>query len=156
VFYPGPPSSDHSRRGFTLIEVMIVVLLIGVLATFVTPSYRRSMYRAQAAEVVGRVEAIAVGVKNYEADYQILPPGSGPSGSPPAWLAPHLTGNHFAGPAGITFQLTVPEGGGQPILLARAGSGPGDAQILLAAATMLGPAAFTMGGGESIGITLTN
>jgi prepilin-type N-terminal cleavage/methylation domain-containing protein len=144
------------RRGFTLIEVMIVVLLIGVLATFIMPNYRRSMYRAQAADVVGRVEAIAVGVKNYEADYQTLPPGSGPSGTPPAWLAPYLTGNHFAGPGGITFQLTVPEGGGQPTLLVRVGSGPGDSQILLAAATMLGPAGFVMGGGESIGVTLTN
>jgi prepilin-type N-terminal cleavage/methylation domain-containing protein len=46
-------------RGFTLIEVMLVVALIGVLATLAIPNFVRMAARAQKAElftVLGKVE----------------------------------------------------------------------------------------------------
>jgi general secretion pathway protein G len=143
------------RGGFTLIELLIVVLVIGVLATLLLPNYRKAVYKAQAADVVARVEAINVSLKNYESDDQVLPAATGPVGSPPDFLAPYARASLFAGPGGLTFQLISPGDGSSPTLLIRASSDPGEPQILLAVAGMLGPLVTVMGGGSSIAVTLS-
>ncbi len=42
--------SKRSERGFTLIELMIVVVVIGILATFAFPSYQQHVQRAHRAD----------------------------------------------------------------------------------------------------------
>ena len=118
--------SPHPRtapsRGFTLIELIIVVLVIGVLATLLMPKYRQSVLRAQGAEVATRVEQINVSLKLYETDHDSIPTGSGPVGSPPTWLSGYMTRNHFAGPAGISWQFAKPSGTSNGTLVITASS----------------------------------
>jgi len=148
-----PPPRRAPTRGLTLIELIIVVLVIGVLATLLMPKYRQSVLRAQGAEVATRVEQINVALKLYETDHDSIPAGTGPVGSPPPWLTSYLTHNHFLGPAGITWQFAKTSGSNQATLVLAAGTAD-EQQILLAADGTLGYISTTLGGGTGLLVTL--
>ncbi len=151
--HPRRKSRKRAPRGFTLVELVIVVMVIGILATLITPRYRSSVLKAQGADVATRIEAINVALKEYEADHDSIPTGTEPVG-PPAWLVPYLTGNHFHGPSTITWQFSKPSPTQRATLIISAGGGE-DQQILLAAAASLGSIAAVVGPGAGILVTLT-
>jgi type IV pilus assembly protein PilA len=55
----------RSRGGFTLIELMIVVAIVGVLAAIAIPAYREYTKRARMSEVLGAIDAVAQGAAEY-------------------------------------------------------------------------------------------
>lgn len=54
------------QQGFTLIELMIVVAIIGVLASFALPTYQNSIAKAQAAEALTVTSGIKVDILEAE------------------------------------------------------------------------------------------
>jgi hypothetical protein len=56
---------------------------------------------------------------------------------------------------GITYQLNIVSGQ-PPTVVASAGSDPGQQQVLIAAAGILGDVAFVVGGGATLVATLTH
>jgi len=58
-----------SRTGFTLVELMIVVAIIGVLSAVAIPQFRTYQFKSKTAEVKSNLSAIRIAEEAYFAEF---------------------------------------------------------------------------------------
>jgi prepilin-type N-terminal cleavage/methylation domain-containing protein len=83
------PLLPNRRNGFTLVEVLTVVVVIGILSGMAVPIYRDVSVRADAARVISDVNTIQLAVAEYLVDNKAHP-SSGEIGVMPPQLEDRL------------------------------------------------------------------
>jgi type IV pilus assembly protein PilA len=81
-------------RGFTLIELMIVVAIIGILASIAIPAYQDYTIRAQVVEALALSDELKLSIRDYYRDRGVWPEDNEDAGVP---LPEHLLGQYVEG-----------------------------------------------------------
>ena len=102
--------SIESREGFTLIELMIVVAIIGILAAIAIPNFLRFQLRSKASEGKINLAAIRSAEEGYFAEFGTYVTGTA---SPAAWTAGNAATQKlaWADAGGFDALGWAPEGG---------------------------------------------
>ena len=64
---------DTRRGGFSLVELLMAVSIVGILAGLAIPNIRTVQFRARAAEVAGDLEVVKVATVSYNGDVHAWP-----------------------------------------------------------------------------------
>ncbi len=105
---------DEGERGFTLIEMMIVVAIIAILVSILVPNFVRARAQAQTAACEANLKEIATALELYETDHDAYPAGTNaPVDGSNADLTPYLKQvpvDPAAGP-GVYYEYSVIDNG---------------------------------------------
>jgi prepilin-type N-terminal cleavage/methylation domain-containing protein len=92
----GRPAPHRARRtpgarraGFTLVELLVVVAIVGILAGLAIPNMKNVLLRARAAEVAGDMDVVRVATQSYQANSHVWPAETSAGAIPPE-LVPYL------------------------------------------------------------------
>jgi len=106
---------SHAHSGFTLIEVLLVVVIIGILAAVVVPRLSGRVGQSQVSAAKSSIASISLALDLYETDNGSFPASLQSlltKGSEQNWRGPYLKkGELPLDPWGHAFVYTLKENG---------------------------------------------
>ena len=63
----------NEEEGFTLVELIVVVMMIGILSSIAIPQFMTAADKAKQKEATGVVSALVKGATAYQTEYGVLP-----------------------------------------------------------------------------------
>src|SRR6185436_1445826 len=105
----------HRSRGFTLLELLVVILIIGLLTGIVGPRFLAQISRSEVTTAKAQLDAIDKALQAYRIDMGRFPDaGEGLAAlvrgdaNDPRWRGPYLKGELPADPWGMAYQYRIP------------------------------------------------
>ena len=93
-----------NRRGFTLVELLTTMSIIGLLTSIALPKYQTLRQRAVAAEIVVNMRTLRLGAFQYN-EASGTWPRTAALGRVPTGVEPYLSGNGLAVMRGANYQI---------------------------------------------------
>jgi general secretion pathway protein G len=114
----------RANRGFTLLELLVVMVIIGLLAGYVGPRYFSQIGKSEVKVARAQIDALGKALDQFRLDtghYPTMEEGLGGlvtrSPSEPKWDGPYLTKNVPADPWGNPYVFKIPGDHGEYDLL---------------------------------------
>ena len=112
------PAARALQRGMSLIEIIIVIVLIGIVLTFVGSRILGGKDRAQAKLAASQVQTLAQKIEQYKDDVGRYPTSlsdlaTAPQGSA-GWLGPYAKEGELRDPWGNAISYKAPGEEGRP------------------------------------------
>ena len=113
---------QRAKRAFTLIEILVVIAIIGVLATIIIINLTGAKNRSKYARVLSDMQSISTAIKSYQVDNNGIYPANTAVGVKPAGMTPYFPeiwpqtpcgssyGYKFINWAGCTADVASPAG----------------------------------------------
>ena len=67
----------HPRRGFSLVELLVSIAIVGILLALILPAVQASREASRKVQCLSHVKQIALAVANYESSHGCYPPSGG-------------------------------------------------------------------------------
>jgi len=151
------------QKGFTLIELMIVIAIIGILAAIAIPAYQNYTIRSQVTEGLSLADGWKTAISEYYAQNGSMPTSSSTTGGAGAIVAAGASTGKYVSAIAVTTggQILVTYSGSQAstkltgqILALTPGTDTNN-DVVWVCGTGLTPTGVTLAGGATSGNTVS-
>ena len=108
----------QASRGFSLFELLLIMVVVSILAGIALPTMRQAIDKAEAARIMTDVRNVTVAVRSYVEEKGTLP-NSAPWGVSPPELQPYLSEAVAFTTNNITYRLVTAKAAGTTRLVVR-------------------------------------